>query len=250
MHDGINGDQMADLPENVRHVLQDFIGIVIDFTGKGLRSAILYGSAAEGRLRAVSDVNLLLIVDSFDIRRLDGIRDKLRFASAAIRLRVMFLTESEIQPTSAAFAVKYTDILHRHRVLYGQDFFHALKIPRVALLQRLEQDILNLKLRLRERYLMLSLREEKLCPVIADMAAPIRSCAATLLELEGDPRRSPKESLAVLAERLQGSDWTSAFAAMSAVRENRILDSGVAIRAVNSLLGLLEAMYQQIQRLR
>ena len=43
--------------------------------GDELVSALLFGSAAEGRLRSLSDVNLLLLLKSFDKNRADLVRE-------------------------------------------------------------------------------------------------------------------------------------------------------------------------------
>ena len=71
-----------------------------------------------------------------------------------------------------AFTVKFADIVGRHRVLYGNDPFSDRDLPRAALIRRLDQVLLNLQLRLRERYVLMGEREELLARVIADAAGP------------------------------------------------------------------------------
>ncbi len=88
-----------------------------------LISAIVFGSAATGQLRASSDVNLMLVLEQFDADQADALRETIRIARAAINLHVMFLLRSEFETATEAFAVKFLDIAVRHRVLYGQDIF-------------------------------------------------------------------------------------------------------------------------------
>jgi hypothetical protein len=71
---------------------------------------VLYGSGAEGKLRASSDVDVILVLAKFEPAAADRIRGPLSLASPAIRLRAMFLMEDEIGAASEAFAQKFIDI--------------------------------------------------------------------------------------------------------------------------------------------
>ena len=51
-----------DLPSHVHRVLEEFIAVARQICGDALRSVVLYGSGAEGKLRATSDVNLVLVL--------------------------------------------------------------------------------------------------------------------------------------------------------------------------------------------
>ncbi len=186
---------MNDLPAVVEKSLNSFIEAAKSAFGDDLMSVVIYGSAAEGRMRATSDVNILLVLKRFDTAEADALREPLRMASAAVEMHAMFLLESEVSLAMEAFAVKFADIVARHRVLYGSDPFANVDPPRDALVRRLKQVLLNLQLRLRERYILLSLREEQLALVIADAAGPLRASAASLLHLEGKATMPPKEAL-------------------------------------------------------
>jgi predicted nucleotidyltransferase len=240
-------NQLQDLPADTRRILVDFVDVAREACGENLSSVVLFGSAAEGRLRAASDVNLILVLKEFQSSEIDRLRESLRLAHAAIRLNVMFILDSEITTASEAFAVKFNDILHRHRVLLGTNPFRDLKISRSATLQRLRQVIVNLKLRLRERYALVSLREEQLNPIIADAAGPIRAIAATILELEGKGEHPPKEALQALVRDLPQEGWDSLLSNLSAVREERELAHGEAAQTLFGLLRLLQSLHERVQ---
>ncbi|HXH75438.1 MAG TPA: nucleotidyltransferase domain-containing protein [Bacteriovoracaceae bacterium] len=234
--------QLNDLPDNVRRNLTDLVSVTTESCNSNLKSIVLFGSAAEGRLRSTSDVNLILVLREFDISQIDQLREILRVSHAAILLNVMFILESEILAASDAFAVKFTDILHRHRVLFGSDPFKDLKVSRTATVHRLRQVIVNLMLRLRERYALVSLREEQLVPIIADVTGPIRATAATILELENKGEFHPKEALQIFAQQLAGRNWTEILKNMSIAREEQELKSGEATATLLGLLDLLKAI--------
>ena len=134
--------------------IEAFVDAASRVLGSDLRSIVLFGSAAEGKLRATSDVNVVLVLSAFDPAKVDSLREPLRTAHAAVRLSPMILLESEIPSAAEAFAEKFSDILRRRRVLHGSDPFAGVSIPRSAAIGRLRQVLLNLVLRLREQYVL------------------------------------------------------------------------------------------------
>lgn len=141
------------LPVNVQRVLNEFVEAARDAFQDDLRAVVLYGSAAEGRPRATSDLNVLIILSAFGQKKADRLREPFRVAQAAIRLTAMFLLETEMDAATGAFAVKLADIARRPRVLYGDDPFEKISISRHDAITRLQQTLLNLELRLRQTYI-------------------------------------------------------------------------------------------------
>jgi predicted nucleotidyltransferase len=135
--------QTGDLPPGVRRVLDEVVQAARRSLGERLRSIVLFGSAAEGRLRATSDVNLAFVLSAFEREAIDGLREALRLAEAAVRLKPLFLLTDELGPAALAFAAKFTDLRRRRRVLWGDDPFAALAIPRDVQVARLRQSLLD-----------------------------------------------------------------------------------------------------------
>ena len=238
------------LPPNVVRVLNGFIEQAKSSFANDLRAVVLYGSGAEGKLRPTSDVNLLLLLSAFDEKRADQLREPLRLAQAAIGLKTMFLLESELRPAMSAFAVKFADIVRRRRVLYGDDPFAGVSVSRSDSIVRLKQTLLNLTLRLREAYIARGLREEQLVAMIADMAGPLRSCAATLLELEFRPVESPKEALLQVAASLPDrAERAEEVSRISEAREERMLAPGMAAPTLFHLIELARSMWTRADAL-
>jgi len=238
-------DQSTILPPEISQGLDQFLHDAQQAFGDALVSAILFGSAVEGGLRSTSDVNLLLVLRLFDKNRADLIRDPLRSAHAEMRLEVMFLLKSEIEHAMDAFAVKFSDILSRRKVLFGLDPFASLVIAPEAILRQTQQVLLNLILRMRGRYALVSLREEQLTLIIADMTGPLRVCAASILKLEGRPAASPKEALAIILSERCGSDGVVLQSHIDQARRQGSLPHGVAGSLLFSLMEVAQQMYQQ-----
>jgi predicted nucleotidyltransferase len=223
----------------VTAALDSFTRAAIACFGTDLVSVVLFGSAVDGRLRATSDVNVILVLARAKPEQLTAIGPAYAMAHAAIRLSVMFLLEAEIPSASEAFAVKFADVATRHRILHGPDPFADLVIDRDAARRRLGQILVNLTLRLRERLALDAAFEEQLAMVAADSVGPLRSAAATLVSLESGAQVAPREALAALAAP---AGLTDAVATITKARESgTVPESGgvAAVTAAMTLAGLI-----------
>ena len=237
------------LPEEIHRHLDLFVAAAQTAFGDDLAAAVLFGSAADGQLRATSDVNLLLLLRRFTPASADALRGPLRMAHAAIDLQVMFLLDSELTQAADAFAVKFADIIARHRVLLGVDPFASLHTSRDAVLRRLRQVLLNQQVRMRERYMLLSLNEEQLAGAIADAAGPLRSAAASLAQLDGRPLVG-KQALEAFVDQLGDPALHAALQAMSKARETARLAPGQALPAFTGLMAITERLREHAEQMR
>jgi predicted nucleotidyltransferase len=226
--------------------LAEFVSTAREALGASLVSAVLFGSGAEGRLRASSDVNLIVVLRELDMARLEGLREALRLARAAIRLEVMFVVEAELDELVEAFADKFADVARRRRVLFGADPFAGRMPSRRAQLLRLRQVSLNLVVRMRQRYLLASLREEQALRAVADLSGTLRVVAADLLALAGGPVSSPKDALGHYARELGEVGWLEA---VSAARDQQLLVPGEAARVLLRMLELASHLHARTSAL-
>jgi hypothetical protein len=163
----------------------------------------------------------------------------------------MFLLEGELDAALHSFAVKFSDILRRRLVIYGDDPFAGVSISRADAVIRLKQTLLNQVLRLREAYVSRGSREEQLVATIADAAGPLRASAAALLELEGTPVTSGKEALEQIAASLpEGTERTRDLDLVSEARQRRSLPTGLAGPVLLHLIELARAMLQRADNIR
>jgi predicted nucleotidyltransferase len=238
----------APLPEATNEALQNFVGAARASLGDDLRSIVLFGSAAEGRLRATSDVNVIVVLARFEQPNIDALREPLRRAYALARVTPMFLLESEVPAAVKAFTVKFADVLRRRKVLHGSDPFEGVKVPRDAEIARLKQVLLNLMLRLRHRYVLTSLRDEQAMAAVADAAGPLRACAAALLELRGKSAPHPKEALEEVASKV-GGDWRETLENISKARESRTLPPGAGATTLLRVIELVSLLRVEVDAL-
>jgi hypothetical protein len=239
----------TDLPEPIAQGVSAFLDAARSAFGDRLKAVVLYGSGAEGSLRPTSDVNLLLVLTSFDASQAAALRGAFAAAHAAMRLEAMFLLESEIPQAVECFGQKFSDILRRHRVLYGADPFAGVQVPRPAVIFRLKQVLLNLAVRLRAEYVERGTTPERFAALIADSAGPLRSCAATLRELEGKPAVPPKEALAEFAAGLDEPGWEATLSNITEARERHPLSAAAADETLLRLSAIAERLRERACRL-
>ena len=235
--------------ERAERGLTDLVTAAREALGDSLDSIVLYGSGAEGRLRPASDVNVIFVLNRFDAARVDALGEPVRVAQAAIRLAPMVLLRDEIPHAATAFAVKFADIVRRHRVLHGADPFTGLTIPRERLVTRLLQVLLNLRLRLRAAYVTHTF-DDQLVTAIVHGGTALRSAAATLRELEGQPRLSPRESLEKTAQELGDPRFIAAVTQISTARELGVLPPDAPRETVLALIELAGVLHERALKLR
>jgi predicted nucleotidyltransferase len=235
-----------ELPAAVEQALGAFVEALRGTFGERLVSVTLFGSAAEGRLRATSDVNLAVVTRTFTRDDALRLREPLALAHAAVDLKAMLLRADEVPAAAEAFAAKFADIRRRRFVLEGEDVFASVAVPRPAEILRVKQVLLNLVLRTRTTYAQ-SAREPDLDRLLSDLAGPLRACAAALLDLEGTPAPDAREAL----ERLAADEprFAAAVAAMVAVRRGTTRAPEEDAATLFDLLDLAQALRARAQAL-
>ncbi len=118
--------------------------------GQELRSVVLYGSAATGEAEKQSDQNVLVLVDALDVERLNAVGAVVRAWGDAGNPPPFTLTLEEWRRSADVFPVEYSDILERHRVLYGDPPFEGIRILPGDLRWQLELEAMGKLLHLRQ----------------------------------------------------------------------------------------------------
>ncbi|MCL2778236.1 MAG: hypothetical protein FWD73_09545 [Polyangiaceae bacterium] len=241
--------RFGDIPLVVQDTLTYLIETAKSSFRDDLSSIVLFGSGAEGRLRTTSDLNLMIVLKQFQQERVDGFREPMRMAHVAMKAVAMFILETELTMAANLFPVKFGDIARRHRVLFGEMPAALCAISSEAQKRQLREMLMNLNLRLRQNYVLNSLREEQLAMVVANTAGSLRTAASTLLELEGREAGSPKASLKAVASSLDGGSWTETLASISEARETMNLPAGTAGSTLFQILRMIEVMQRRVEGL-
>src|SRR6516225_5632648 len=147
-------DPLSAAPPAIATALQQLKEELTRAAGANLAGLILYGGLARGRYRAgQSDVNVVVLLHDVSAPSLAAVAPALQAARRAAAVEPMLLTPGEVLAAAVSFPTKFLDIREHHVVLAGADPFANLDVPREAVRQRVAQQLRNLALRIRRRYL-------------------------------------------------------------------------------------------------
>lgn len=135
------------LPTLLQQPLQQLLEVLTSLPA--LQAAVLYGGVLRGRYGALSDVNLLLLLQDCSAPVLRQLEAPLLAARRSIRLAPMILEASELHRVADVFPVKLLDIQRHHLVLWGQADLQNLRVDQEHVRLHLEQGLRNMQLRLR-----------------------------------------------------------------------------------------------------
>jgi hypothetical protein len=141
------------LPEETQNLLHAYVKDVKGLFGEQLEGVLLYGSAVRGEfLQGRSNLNLLLLVSSYDQALLKGYSAIHRRWSKEQIVAPLFLTEEELHSSASVFPLEYLEIQEQHRVLGGRDPFVGFRVETRGLAAEVRQGLVGALLRLRQRY--------------------------------------------------------------------------------------------------
>lgn len=229
------------LPQTTQKIIDEFVLAARTAFENNLSAAVLYGSAAEGKQRPTSDVNVILVLFSFEQSQVDALRQGLRLAQSSVQLNVMFLLSDEIPAAVRSFAPKFADVMRRRVILYGEDPFSGISVPRDAEIRQLRQQLLNLILRMRSTYAARSLREEQLAIFLANNVGAIRGLARILLDLQGRPAGS-QEALLRIGDDLGVPEWSGVLRAMDQIQATQLGEAGTIPKVYLRVLDCVQRM--------
>jgi hypothetical protein len=118
-------ERMIDgLSNETQKLLQTYVKEVNAAFGDQLEGLLLYGSAVRGEfLKGRSNLNILLLVSSYDSAVLKQYSLLHRRWSQEQIVVPLFLTEEELRMSAAVFPLEFLEIQEQHRVLDGRDPF-------------------------------------------------------------------------------------------------------------------------------
>lgn len=224
-------------------LLNSFVSFLKETLPDELVSVVVFGSAAENRIRQNSDINLLVVLKSYQIEKLDKIKSEYRSQHNLIHLSCLYIEKSELASACKLFPLKFLDISKRHQVLHGENIIPLLKIDTQHLRFQLQQTLMNLTLRLRERYALVSLREEQLVHIMNEFSGPLRSCAFSLMTLLNTPAANPKEALNTFLNLHFPNEAKTLSETISTIREADSLEKDKISPTYLAYISVIKKMY-------
>src|SRR5574341_83964 len=149
------------LPDDTQKLLHAYVRDVKGLFGEQLEGVLLYGSAVRGEfLVGRSNLNVLLLMSSYDQALLKGYSAIHRRWSREEIVAPLFLTEEELRSSAPVFPLEYLEIQEQHRVLGGRDPFLGFRVETAQLAAEVRQGLAASLFRLRQRYVEGSATDE------------------------------------------------------------------------------------------
>lgn len=176
--------------------LDELVTQLTQVYGAGLRSVVLYGSAASGEeVKGKSDQNVLVIVDQIDRTRLQQLAQTSRAWADAGNPSPLTLTHAEWIRSADIFPMEYADILERHRVLKGENPFAGIRVAPRDLRLQVEHEAMGKLLRLRAGVMRAGTDAKQQNALMADSVSALLVIFRAVMRLHGDV--PPRDSHAV-----------------------------------------------------
>ena len=215
----------------------------------GLRSVVLYGSAAAGdHVSGKSDYNVLIVADRFGVPELMAMAKVAgKWASAGNRPPLCF-TPEELARSADAFPIELLDMQQWHTVLLGEDPLAAVRVNREQLSLELERELKGKLLHLRERYLSIQGNSKAVVQLLeASLSTFLVLFRAALRLYEPDVPAQKIEALKRLAAHMQFDPQV--FLTVQDVKAGRLKPRGVAAQDLfTAYLSRVEQIVEAVDR--
>lgn len=218
------------LSPRLRASIEEFRDGIAAAAGTNLDGLILYGGLARGRYHAdKSDVNIVVLLHDTSTESLVKIAPVLRHAWRSVWVEPFIVKPSEVENLAEMFPTKLLDIQEHHVVLLGSDPFSDLKVSREQVRFRIEQDLTNISLRLRRRYVSIYDDQAAQAQALRKIAVPLKVQLTALMRLAGKDEPSEATSAAVLNAAAQAFDLDrESLADLAALRNQSELKGNIS----------------------
>jgi hypothetical protein len=218
--------------------------------GTGLRSVVLYGSAAAGEhIPKRSDYNVLVLVDALSLDKLSAAASVARAWSEGGNPAPMTLTMSEWRGSADVFAMEYADILERHKILYGESPFDGIRVDPRDLRLQLEHEAMGKLLRLRQGILASGGDNRLEAELLAASLSTIMVIFRSLARLQGETPPKDNLALAQSVARHAGFDSAPFERVVRHVRGEQTIATGEVRSVVAGYLAGMEKLVAHLDRL-
>src|SRR4051812_17625412 len=150
------------LTEPKEKLLQEFVERMKFAAGPNLESLVLYGSGADSEPASpTSDINVLCVLKNADAASLRKLAADMQWWSIRKQPKPMIFTAEEMQRSADVFAIEFSDIKRRHKILFGNDYLKDLDVPMNLHRVQVERELRTNLMRLRDQYLTVALDQDK-----------------------------------------------------------------------------------------
>lgn len=209
-------------------MLNKFVDNLKEIFNERLSSVFVYGSQAVGESKSpASDLNLMVIIKDL---KAEDLKLAHRFAIPFTKFKnslPVFMDKDEWFNSCDVYAIEYSDIKERNKIIYGEDLISELCVDKKDLRLQCEREVKNLLVRLRQTYLGRTADNRAIRELIKSGSKTFTVIFRTILRLSNEEAAaSHKEVIKQFATKMEncGIDFDSAlFLKIIEFRENTCL---------------------------
>lgn len=217
--------------------------------GTHLTAVVLYGSAAAGEhIPKKSDYNVLLLLDAIDWSSLASASAVAQAWHDAGNPPPMTMTVAEWRRSADVFPMEYSDILERHRVLYGSAPFEGMTVSHDHLRLQLEQQVMGKLLQLRQGALLAGTDAKRQAELITASLSTMMVLFRAVLRLQGERPETDNIALAQHVAQRAGFDAAPFIRAIRHVRGETKLAGKEASEVLAGYISGMEQLNAYLDR--
>ena len=188
---------------------EELVKALNEALGPGLKSVVLFGSAAAGDfVKGVSGHDVLIVADKLGAAELAALSAPLARWRQAGNPQPQLFTAAELAGSADVFPIEFMQMEKARKILFGRDPFEFVKISRANLRHQTEYELRTGLIRLRRLYIPASTSAERLANLMTDSLGSFAALFRAFLILQGqEPPVSKQETIDAITQLL-GLDAT------------------------------------------
>lgn len=203
-------------------ILNNFVDNLKELFNDRLTSVFLYGSRATEDFAKTADLNVMVIIKDLSSADLKLAHNTIKPFEKIKNPLPIFMDRTEWFNSCDVFAIEYSDIKDRNKILHGEDLASGLFVDKKELRLQCEREVKNLLIRLRQSYLAKTSDKNALKNLIKLSSKSFMVIFRTILKLTNKTvPKSHEEVIKLFSEKSTGINFDpDMFLKILELREN------------------------------
>jgi len=234
----------------IQPVITEFANKLLENYNDNVRAILVYGSAAGINYNhGVSDINFALIIKDLDFSVLNQGVALVKWARKHKIATPLFLTREYILSALDVFPIEFSEIKLQHKVIFGEDVFKDLDIPRNDVRLLCEQQVKGKLLHLRQAYLNIGSNPAILKNLLKSALSDLTPIFRQLILLKGQVPIKEKEEMFDQLSKIFSLDF-ELFRVVYHDKNKKMLISSNQVEAhLQNFLNQLESLSRHLDSL-
>ena len=231
--------------------LDKFVKQLEDILGDNLLSVMMFGSQVSVEPEKLkSNINLMIVLDHLTSDDLKNISKPVKKWVKAKNPIPVVMGKAEWYSSFDVYALEYSDIKEKHRVVYGTNFAKDINVDKHYLRLQCESELKSLYLKFRNCYLLNMNRDGEMKKLANNVIKTLLVIFRGVIRLKGDLVPEASEYIILQAANYMDIDC-KLLIKMAKIRENQDAYGNQEIREVSAkLVSVLQDILRQLDAMR